>query len=42
MKLEGIMLNEISQAKTNAAWYHLYVESKKARKEKKIKLIETE
>ena len=27
--LEDIMLREISQRKTNAAWYHLYVESKK-------------
>ena len=25
--LEGIMLSEISQGKTSAAWFHLYVES---------------
>ena len=31
MDLEGIMLSEISQTKTNTIdiWYHLYVESKK-------------
>ena len=29
MELEGIMLSEISQRKTNTVWYHLYVESKK-------------
>ena len=29
MNLEGIMLNEISQRKTNTVWYHLYVKSKK-------------
>ena len=29
MDLEGIMLSEISQRKTNSVWYHLYVESKK-------------
>ena len=27
--LEGIMLGERSQTKTNIAWYHLHVESKK-------------
>ena len=37
LNVEGIMLSEISQRKTNTAWYyHLYVESKKA------KLRETE
>ena len=25
MNLEGIMLSEISQRKTNTAWYHLHV-----------------
>ena len=30
--LEGIMLSEISQRKTNAVKYHLYVESKKYNK----------
>ena len=29
MDLEGIMLSEISQRKTNTICYHLYVESKK-------------
>ena len=37
MSLEGIMLSETSQTKTNNTWYHLYVGSKK-----KIKLIEAE
>ena len=27
MDLEGIMLSEISQKKTHAEWFHLYVES---------------
>ena len=38
MALDSIMLSEISQRKSNTAWYHLFVESKK----KKVKLIETE
>ena len=29
MGLEGIMLSEVSQRKTNTVCYHLYVESKK-------------
>ena len=29
MDLEGIMLREISQRKTDTVWYQLYVESKK-------------
>ena len=29
MDLKDIMLNELSQTKTNTIWYHLYVESKK-------------
>ena len=28
MDLENIMLNEVSQRKTNTVWYYLYVESK--------------
>ena len=32
MELAGIMLNEISQKKTNTIWYHLYVECKKHNK----------
>ena len=38
MALDSIMLSEISQRKSNTAWYHLHVESKK----KKGKLTETE
>ena len=30
--LDGIMLSETSQRKTNTVWYHLYVESKKYNK----------
>ena len=30
--LECIMLGEISQRKTNAIWFHLYVESKKRKR----------
>ena len=41
MKLEGIMLTEISQTKTDPAYYYLYVESLiKARG--KVTFIETE
>ena len=29
MALNSIMLSEISQRKSNTAWYHLFVESKK-------------
>ena len=29
MDPEGIVLSEIRQRKTNATWFHLYVESKK-------------
>ena len=32
MDLESIMLSDIRQRKTNAVWYHLYVESKKCSK----------
>ena len=32
MDLEGVMLSEISQRKTNTVQYHLYVESKKYNK----------
>ena len=34
MVLEGIMLSEISQRKTNTPQYHLYVESKNRTKQK--------
>ena len=27
MKMEGVMLSDINQRKTNSAWYHLCVES---------------
>ena len=29
MDLETVILSEVSQRKTNIAWYHLYVESNK-------------
>ena len=29
MDLEGMMLSEVSQTRTNAAWYHLYMEYNK-------------
>ena len=32
MDLEGIIVSEISQKKTNTLWYHLYVYSKKYNK----------
>ena len=32
MALDSIMLSEISQRKSNTAWYHLFVESKKKKK----------
>ena len=32
MDLEGILLSEINQTKTNTVCYHLYVESKKENK----------
>ena len=40
--LEGIMLSEISQTKTNTVWYHLYVESKKENKLVNTKQKETQ
>ena len=32
MDLEGIMLSETSQRKTNTVWYHIHMESKKYNK----------
>ena len=32
MKLEDIKLSEINQKKSNTAWYHLYMKSKKKKK----------
>ena len=32
MDLEGIMLSETSQKKTNTVWYHIHMESKKYNK----------
>ena len=29
MDLEGVILNEVSQAKTNSIWFHSYIEYKK-------------
>ena len=40
MDLEGIMLSEISQRKTNTLWYHLCMESKKTKQ--KNTLMDTE
>ena len=34
MELEGIMLSEINQRKTNTEWFYLYVESKKTKQTK--------
>ena len=42
MGLEGIMLSEISQQKTNAIWFDLYVESKEQNKHNWNRLIDTE
>ena len=40
MKLEGIMLSERRQRKTNTIWYHIYVEYKNENKTNR--LIDTE
>ena len=37
MGLEGFILNEKSQEKTNSAWSHLYVESKNQNKQNEMK-----
>jgi len=42
MDLETIMLSEISQRKINIMQYHLYVESKKKKKDTKELMYETE
>ena len=45
MELEGSMLSEISQRKTNTVWSHLYVESKKQNeqtKQNENRLIDTD
>ena len=39
MDLEYIMLSEINQIEKDTAWSHLYVESKKQRKQKENRLI---
>ena len=39
--LEGILLSEIRQRKTNTVWFHLYVESKQTNKNRVVD-IETE
>ena len=41
MDSEGIILSEISQRRTNTAWFHVYVASKKIANEQ-TKLIDTE
>ena len=33
--LEDMMLSELNQTKTNPAWYHLYVKSKKNDEQRK-------
>ena len=40
--LEGIVLSETSQRKTNTIWFHLYAESKTETKQKPTKLTDTE
>ena len=42
MDLEGIMLCEIRQRKTNTVWYNLYVESKNYNKLVHVTKKETE
>ena len=42
IKLEGIMLSETSQRKTNTLWFHFIGIKKKTHKTNKIKLISTE
>ena len=42
MDLEGIMLSEISQRKTNAVWYHSCVESKKIQQTSECNKKETD
>lgn len=37
MDLEGVMLTEISQKKTNTIWFHLYMEFKNKTKKNKDK-----
>ena len=33
VRLEGVVLSEASQTETDIAWYHLYVESQKQKRE---------
>ena len=42
MDLEGIILSDISQTKTNTVCYHLYVESKKIKQTKEYNKKETD
>ena len=45
MDLEGIILSEVSQTKTNNIWFHLYGKSKKPKqlnKQSQTRLLETE
>ena len=37
MGLEGIMVSDITQRKTNAIWFHLYIESNEQNKQTKQK-----
>ena len=40
--IQGIMLSEICQTKTNTAWSHLYEEYKKQNKQSRNRLTETD
>lgn len=41
--LEGIMVSEMSQKKTNTLWYHIYMESEKAKfMEKESRMVARE
>ena len=42
MDLDGIMLGEITQRKTNTLLFHLYVKSKKPKQANKYNKIETD
>ena len=39
MEIEGIMLSETSERKTNTVWSHLYVESKQNKINKKPQIL---
>ena len=37
MELEGMILSEISQRKTNIGWFYLYVDSKEQNKQNEMR-----